>query len=246
LAAINSEFFRRSIEELKKSRAITTIKLMKIYQSIYGSDNDDGHVLFRLTGHLKELSPTTLKAGFHRSNGSIFMDLFRIQPQDWMLIFTHELAHALDDKIEKALPIYADEFKSLSLSQWASTQVYPATIKSEMTEQLEEWLAAGLDLGLMAELRAWIVTIWIYRDETKIGNWSKSDWFENVLSSIQTADSFSSSEEINAVFNYLSDNSSNWPNGYEVPNFIDQSMIQMRRNLCEQSKKDLGVFESLR
>jgi hypothetical protein len=217
---------------------------MRIYDSIYQAQGEsaDQHALFRLTGHFRDLSPTALQAGFHRGNHSIFMDIFRIRPSDWPLIFTHELLHSLDSYALVALPIYQNEFTKLKLDEWAARGGSPDRAPDDIEDLLWPWLGAGLDLGLRSEYRAWVVTAWIYFDETRRCSWMRSSWFEEIFQHAQPTGGDAIKK---IVFNYLDQHSPDRTDDIFARPAIRAALTTLRNELREESDNpaELGDLE---
>lgn len=120
------------------------------------------------------------KGGFHRGSGSVYMNLEKVPHDEWMLIFMHELLHGLDDELRAAVPIFNDRALARDVAEWGRTRKLEGLSTAERA-RLDAWLRAGLDRGLLAEHRAWLVTMRLYQAGVKHGMWAKIGWVEALL-----------------------------------------------------------------
>lgn len=109
-------------------------------------------------------------AGFDRSHGSVYMNLSKVTGGEWPLIFVHEIAHALDDRMSKAISEYND--RDLAKRVAANPESNP---------DLDRWLKAGLDRGLLAEYRAWVVSLAAYQEARTSHAWASIAWVDELL-----------------------------------------------------------------
>jgi hypothetical protein len=172
LQMLQDTFFSRSIEKFASSTSL----VLKNLSGLYARKSPNEVSLFKLTGHYGAPSPTELKGGFHRGEKSIFADFSRIGPNEWFVIFAHELIHSLDETLWNAVVTYADQEKIANLVKQKKTF---GNLNLAEKSMLLRWVASGLDRGLWAEYRAWVTTYHIYKAGIEGGDWQKIDWFEN-------------------------------------------------------------------
>ncbi len=174
-AALSSEFYSETVAILRGARSPRIKKLAEIL--------DSREMLpFRIYGYLRKEELEGRKAGFHRGQRSIFLDFTMIPEGEWIIIFIHEVAHSLDEKLIQALPVYADAKLVHSFMQFVPNLQDPRKLPPEARRGLIRWLEAGLDRGFLAEWRAWTLTAQLYLDGQSEGLWQPIGWLENVLS----------------------------------------------------------------
>lgn len=180
LALIQMEFFKQSLEMFRNSKSDTLKLLMNLLDSKYGRDTT---IIFRLAGgNAFQAAPAPLNAGFHRGQSSIFMDITRISSSEWFVILAHELVHFLDVKIQQGGLGFSDTETAQLMVQWAQRTANPSDLSTADHERIERWLEHGLDRGLLAEARAWTLTLQIYQEGLRENLWGKTPWIDEILS----------------------------------------------------------------
>ncbi len=105
---------------------------------------DSKFQLFRLVGHFKVDSDQDeledQRAGFHRGRRSIFMDFTQIEPNDWLLIFVHEILHEVDRWLEAAL----NRGLGAEVRAWAVTFAIYLEGRADGTFNKIEWMESIL------------------------------------------------------------------------------------------------------
>jgi hypothetical protein len=180
LGTLQSVFYQRSLEKLRAARSPALQKFLKLYDAKVPPGTLP---LFRLTGHFKEESPTIYKGGFHRASGSIFMDVARTPPGEWLVIFCHELLHSLDEKTWAAVRVYSQTELVKDFVRWSSEAKDLNELPKEKQQLLETWIEAGLDRGLWAEYRDFVATIQIYSEGKNEGLWPEIQGLEEIIAS---------------------------------------------------------------
>ncbi|MCM2279533.1 MAG: hypothetical protein NDJ89_15765 [Oligoflexia bacterium] len=176
---LQAVFFQRSLAKLSAARG----PALRAFAAMVDARTQGGRTIpFRLTGHTQAQAPVELKGGFHRGSGSIFMDLGRVSPDEWLVIFIHELAHGLDDRLPEAVRAYNAQKDVEDFAEWAVCATEPAFLPAETRAKLDRWLEAGLGRGLFAEYRAWHVTLVLYEEGLREGLWDRIGWMETLLS----------------------------------------------------------------
>jgi hypothetical protein len=172
-------FFQESLKILGQSHSPAIRALSDAIEKKTGGNH---LVLFRLVGHFKEaVPPTNSLGGVQRGSGSIFMNFALIDPNEWLVILSHELLHSLDETLSSAIGRYSnsDEVSEFVSSSKSSSD--PQALNSSERRDLDSWLTAGLDRGFLAEYRAWTVTFEIYQEGLAEGLWSNISWLDAIL-----------------------------------------------------------------
>lgn len=117
------------------------------------------------------------QASFHRSHKSIFIDNENIEGSEWLILFVHEVAHSLDSEMFDSLSVFNDANTLKKIEKISKEQ---NKISDEEAVLLEKWLSAGLDLGFLAEYRAWLLTYLIYEEAVEEGTIRSNDWLEEI------------------------------------------------------------------
>lgn len=123
------------------------------------------------------------KASYHRARQSIFMNFEKMSANEWLLLFVHEVAHSLDSELFKSLPIYNDGNYIKKLASWGASQIRLDELAPEERQNLKAWLTAGLNRGLLAEYRAWLLTYAVYEEGHREGLIEAVPWLENLRNS---------------------------------------------------------------
>jgi hypothetical protein len=172
LQLIDHAFLDRSLKWLQSSKVPRLQALARAAGTGFG---------FRLTGDDFSPPPTDFKAGFHRESKAIFMDITRTEPGEWFVILSHELVHRLDSKIPGAIAEYSKVDIAMRLIAKAQTTTRPVDLSPVEREDFKNWIHAGMERGLLAEARAWAITLLIYEDGLRAGLWQRIDWLDEVL-----------------------------------------------------------------
>lgn len=133
---------------------------------------------FRVYNHFSE-GRGVKKAGFHRGERSLFIDLVQTEPDEFLSIFIHEFGHANDEVLFTSIEAYADEEAArmaarLQPNEWE-------TLKPEQQKRIKNWILAGLNRGLLAEWRVWTLVFNAYLEARQTGDMKAVPWMENVL-----------------------------------------------------------------
>ena len=219
-----STFLDESLKILNLSQSRSVKNFSEIINSRIKNNN---FILFRLAGHFKEdPAPTDLAGGFHRGQGSIFMNFTKIPPNEWLIIFVHELTHSLDVQLSNAISEYSKNEIVLKLTK--DKKVFQQLSRDEKSE-LHRWLMSGLDRGFLAEYRAWTITFKIYQDGLDEGLWKPIDWMNSILNHKLASENLS-----DFTFRYLDPrfiNPTEWPfRASPVKESLESIRAQMRRN----------------
>lgn len=178
LITLQAKFLLGSLQYLERSSSSVIKNFIQIFKNRYGSAQAAS---FKLVGHTQK-SIDGMKAGFHRADKSIFMDISKISRSEWMVILVHELSHSLDSEMNKSIPIYNNEAAVQKFVKWSQAGRHFQELNPREQQELSQWLEAGLSRGLFAEYRAWWATVQVYNAGLKDKLWEKIEWLEDLQS----------------------------------------------------------------
>lgn len=184
--SMDRAFFRASVNEL---RMVHTPSLNRLVNLLDQNFSENTLPVFKLTGHILGNAPTNLKAGFHRAEHSIFMDLSRIPPNEWTIIFAHELLHGLDKQLLMDIRNYGSDLNTEKINIWSSAGANLQELSPALRSSLFNWVEAGMGRGLIGEYRTWLPTIQIYLEGLAVNAWSHISWLDSVLLEQQSDES---------------------------------------------------------
>lgn len=179
---LSEVFVSRSVDELERSHEP---ELKKFAAKIRASIASNQLLLFKFVGHRPDdLTNETLPAGFHRGQGSIFFDFAKIDRDDWLIYFVHEVAHRFDTHLTEAIQTYSqlDQVQDLVKTQRA--------LSSQDQALADKVLIAGMNRGYLAEVRAWSFTARIYELGLKDELWPRRAWMDHILYERQPQESY--------------------------------------------------------
>jgi hypothetical protein len=179
LTQVQSAFLNQSLRIFKTSKSA---RIQRLLELLGPRASESGNLIFRLAGDQFAPPPTELKAGFHRGSGSIFMDVTRIHASEWLVILAHELLHDVDMMIPAAVRKYSDVQIAIRLIERAKSTSLPSDLSDDERRMFKDWIQAGMDRGLLAEARAWTITILVYQDGLNEGLWGRIAWLDAVMS----------------------------------------------------------------
>ena len=119
-----------------------------------------------------------VKGGFHRGSRSIYLNLTELTPAEWILIYLHESIHALDGDLKTATTIYNNEAYVKSLGALLAGS---GALSAADHAAMNRWVRSGLDRGLVAEYRAWVLTLALYTEGKRDGLWPSVGWVDEIL-----------------------------------------------------------------
>jgi hypothetical protein len=230
-AALFNTFYERSLADLA---ATGSPMAMRLAEAVKNNPPNS----FRVVGHLGQgESPTGGMGGAHRTTRSIFMDIGKIPKEEWPMILAHELIHTLDTKIKDAVISYNRPSLIRAFVSWDSEGTTYESLTTERRVQLDAWILAGLDRGLLAEWRAWTVTFALMEElvqlvyVTYIPEWCQSYWnLRNQGYSV---------EQATALF--LDPNFTDPTDGVFSKSLIREALAQKRADIRNGSRRlDLG------
>jgi len=182
---LSSLFFSQSIARLFHSN-IPQVRALLTSLGINDADLIPT-LIFKIEGYCDHKHSHERVAGFHRKNGSLFMNFSKIPRNEWYFIFLHELAHANDPILTKASEYYSHEER---IKKVANEAAFLNEIESpRFSHEARQWLLAGLHRGYLAEVRAWSFNAKVYEAGIEEGMWGNIAWMEELLSGKDELDS---------------------------------------------------------
>ncbi|MCM2277100.1 MAG: hypothetical protein NDJ89_03405 [Oligoflexia bacterium] len=186
--SISNAFLSGSLRVLKSTRSPALLELIGLAEQEISTR---GFHSFKALSHEAE-QPIQLgprKAGFHRGRHSLFMDFEAIAPEEWLFIFVHELAHKFDPRLQSATVAYGDPAVFEDVFRHVAKKGAAPLSKVDQ-DRLRTHLRAGLDRGLLAEVRAWTLSFSLYEAGVHEGLWGRIDWVDALLQTRPVSMSF--------------------------------------------------------
>lgn len=176
---MSTTFLDQSLNQLESNCGSLANKLSRNIREYL---QKNGVLSFRLLGKMtQEKSPNGKPGGYHRGRASIFMDFQSIEPNEWLYILSHELIHSLDTQLHTAILEFSNPQTISRIWNWALSIQNPTSLTVTQRAELDAWLMAGLNRGLLAESRAWAYGFELYESGLKTGCWKSIDWVERLL-----------------------------------------------------------------
>lgn len=179
--SLQAEFFAGTLDSFKNSKSRYMKNLMEIYKNKSGGNQ----LLFQMLYKTEEQ-----RAEFDRGSRAIFLNLAKLNRDEWRVLFLHELLHYLDEVIWDSMEVYAQTSWVEEFVQVSRQTSDVLKLPQETQTRLLKWIRSGLDRGLFAEYRAWYFTLKIYQQEVALGEWSKVQWVEERLKKITNSFNF--------------------------------------------------------
>jgi hypothetical protein len=176
--ALSAAFFEKTLSILENSKVSP---LAEMAAEARRRSNGDQVALLLLREGISESFPAGRVAAFHRATHAIVMNFDALKPDEWLILFCHELAHAFDGRMQRAARVYADADLALTIGRWAQATADPGALPALDRRALDRWLIAALDRGLLGEYRAWTVTLVAYEAGLRTGLWRPIQFLEDWL-----------------------------------------------------------------
>jgi len=229
LFTLQDIFFSESIVRLRASQSPSIRKFLALLDGKLAAGLAPS---FRLTGlQFSPDDPGPWQAGFHRGAGSIYADFRKIPSNEWLLIFTHEMLHGLDDDLAAAMRNYNDPERVARFTALSSTARSLNDLPPAARGDLTGWLEAGLGRGLWAEYRAWVPSLVIYQEGLAEGLWRNVPWVDAVLAQRPASMSFD-----RFVYLYLDHGSPDPTTGLFAIPLLQSSLAEFRAEFRTQNK----------
>lgn len=149
-----------------KMRDLTLAKLrehggLKLRQLMAELPEGNG-LIVQLKGHRLGPPPAPFKAGARLDRNEAFFDMRALSRAEWYFYFVHELIHLADDPRFSSIEKFFNKEAKSKVDSVSQTQVDPLKLSLADKKVLIDWLDAGLNMGLLAEYRAWGVGLLLY------------------------------------------------------------------------------------
>lgn len=120
------------------------------------------------------------EGSFHRGKRSLFMDFGNLSKNDWFVTFIHELAHGVDSVMREAVVLFGRISTRQQVQAIVDTKSSVQDLNPQEKLVLKNWIIAGLNRGLLAEYRAWLLTFYAYQEGLTDGSLTKVAWLEKI------------------------------------------------------------------
>lgn len=167
-------FFERSFRILERAKSSKIQELVRLFYQKHPSFDS---AVFLLGGHSGGIKSDQMRAWFDHVDKSLYMDASRISPEDWLVIFIHELVHLLDPHLEQGHLAFNKKADWKKFENWGRQN---KKLSESESQELDTWLMHGLSRGLLGEYRAWSVTWVLYQEGLQENLWATIPWLEDL------------------------------------------------------------------
>lgn len=154
--ATNNIFLQKTFERLQK---INPKMYFELNQKI-----DFNQIVFQVFAFCEACQLQSKKllgekpAGYNLTTQSLFMNIQSLSPEDWDVIFIHELGHHFDQTRKDSKQYFnIDQVKVIIELQKKYDR--GESIDDSEIKQIDDWIMSGLNIGLLAEWRVWSFTL---------------------------------------------------------------------------------------
>ena len=193
-SSFSQVFLRNSLLNLQ---AAPIPRLQKIMTELQATQIGQGMTLFKAAPHFPG-EEGAKKAGVYRGSTSLFMNIDMIPAGEWNFLLVHELFHYLDPVIKKASLVWNSKETAAKIFELGKIHETLETLSPVEKKMLRDFVQAGLDRGLLAEYRAWVLCFSIYEQGKKTGLWKTIPWMEEIIVNKSNNESWES-----FTFNFL-------------------------------------------
>ncbi len=172
--SLSKEMQALGVQKLLSSKIVELNRLGHIL-----INKSEGDFLFRAVGHRRDENER--KAEFHRSNRSIYTDLSKINSEEWLIIFIHEVIHYLDHSLESSVKVFGNKENIDWINAIIENKVGFTRLSASDQSRVKHFVLAGIDRGFLAEFRAWAMTFWLYEKMVASSEQVKLKWAEDIL-----------------------------------------------------------------
>ncbi len=189
---ISASFFQGSLDFFSASGAEPLKLLSKLVQEEKSKNNLIRLELFNKKTKQDNNIDSVLLGAYDRRNNNIIMNLRNLDVNSWFITFIHEAIHSLDEKLKFSSKILSNP----KLNDDVITLIYlqsigdPQVFLPEDAEQIDLFLDAGLNCGLLAEYRAWLLTLMLYQEGLNKSLWERDIRLEFFLKTLDTSKPF--------------------------------------------------------
>lgn len=180
LSVVSRIFLERSLEQLKAAKLPALKELMSALER---QVEKTGVALFRAIPHLpnQDSEEKDRIAGVFRGSNSLFMNFEKIPSGDWIFLLVHELAHYLDPVLHEASVTWNSRTTAQALFALGAQHASLDTLSAQERTLLREYVRAGLERGLLAEVRAWRLGLSVYEAGQRKNLWGRIAWMDELL-----------------------------------------------------------------
>jgi hypothetical protein len=166
----------------------------ELAQKTRETQKTNGHLRFKLISHAHLEHYPDKKGGFHRGNGSLFMNFEKIPHSEWIHIFFHELTHAEDPLLSQSIQTYGDPTLLKKVAEIAHQKNNLSAVTEEEKETIYLFLKSGLHRGFLSEVRAWTLTFLSYQKSRDLGLSKEIPWIEKILNTFDQSKNLQNQE----------------------------------------------------
>lgn len=176
LDSLYGAFYSGSLDALRGSHS----PAIRNFLAEFDRKNGNTVPIFRVMG-FQEQTPAPLPGGYQRAVHSIYLHFGEVKPNDWLILFSHEVLHSLDEQLWVGVNTYSQPEEAAKFAAWSEQFSTVSALPPPEQIELQAWIRAGLDRGLLAEYRAWSATFEIYFEGMSEGLWKPIDWIDAIV-----------------------------------------------------------------
>jgi len=156
MLATNNIFLQKTFERLNK---INPQMYLELNQKI-----DFNQIVFQTFAYCEACQMNSKKilgeksAGYNLTTQALFMNIQTLSPEDWDVIFIHELGHHFDQTRKDSKNYFNLENIKMILNLQKKFDNGESLSTAEL-QQVDQWIMSGLNVGLLAEWRVWAFTL---------------------------------------------------------------------------------------
>ncbi len=163
---------QKTLTKLSQSKSLLAQKIATI-------TNNSEVLMFQIFS--KELPGTQRIAEVDRSTGVISASPSKIPPNEWPLIFVHEILHRRDETLQSSIVTYNNsENITQMMALLKSNRKWEALMPNEQQLMLDQ-IERALNRGFLAEFRAWTLTLQVYQEWLEQKEIIAIPWVEEIL-----------------------------------------------------------------
>jgi len=117
-------------------------------------------------------------AGYNLTTQALFMNIQTLSPEDWDVIFIHELGHHFDQTRKDSKQYFNIDQVKIILDLQKKYDRGERLDDSEI-KQIDNWIMSGLNIGLLAEWRVWSFTLQYLDPVLNYQFGEKTKWLQN-------------------------------------------------------------------
>lgn len=181
---IENNFSSLFIIEAAQKMTASRSEAIRAFASKISKLTTSGIVIpIKLHLHLDRNSTSERPAGFDRNTRGVFFNLFQINSSDYSVYLIHEFAHAFDPELNSAIDLFNDSALTETIASFVRAKASYESLSNEQKHQVDRYVLAGLNRGLLAELRAWVTTSELYLELLRHQEQKPVDFLDPILGS---------------------------------------------------------------